>query len=835
MVTTAPEPLRSGVEFARALARHGARPALRAGGDVVTHRELAARVADAAAGLGDVRRLVALRPSPTVDFVVAHLAALAGGHPVLLTDDDALVAAYRAEVVRAGGRWQATGATGPELHPELQLLLSTSGSTGSPKLVRLSAAGIEANTAAIVDYLGLTADDVAVTTLPLGYCYGLSVLHSHLSVGGSVALTDRSVTDPALWEVARDAGATSFAGVPHTFDLLDAAGWPELPSLRYVTQAGGRLAPDRVREVAARGRRAGWDLVVMYGQTEATARMAYLPPHLTEAHPEAIGVPVPGGDLRIDAPDTHGVGELVFAGPNVMLGYANGVADLAHGRDVTELRTGDLARRTGDGLLEITGRVSRFAKLFGQRIDLDRVVDLLGCEGHEVACAEAADGSGELVVAAAGTPDAIAVDLVRVATVDRTGLPAHAVRVVPVDSLPRRDNGKVDQAAVARLSRPAAAPEQHSPEEALTRQYAAVLGRAVTPEDTFVGLGGDSLSYVELSVRLEARLRRLPHDWPTRSVADLARLQHDGPRRGWQWLDTTIVLRALAIVLIVGSHTNLFAVTGGAHVLLAVAGFNLARFLLTGATPRDRGRGLLRAAARIAVPAVIWIGAVATVTGAYGWRNVLLLNDVLGPRTWAEPEFYFWFVEVLVMLLLATAALLLVPGLRWAEQRWPFGFATALLAATLVPVAWAAVTDHTGDVLHSTVFVAWYFVAGWAAARATSWPQRLLVTAVVVVGSVDFFDDTQRTAVVVGGVAVLTWLPTVPWPRLLGGVTGVLASASLYVYLTHWQVYPHLEFRWPLGGLLASLAVGVAAWWLVDRAPGALRRRKAQRRTPAPL
>src|SRR5690606_5321492 len=128
---------------------------------------------------------------------------------------------------------------------------------------------------------------------------------------------------------------------------------------------GGRLAPERVRKVAELGRARGWDLVVMYGQTEATARMAYLPPELVLVEPSAIGRPIPGGSLRIDQPDATGVGELVFTGPNVMLGYAETPADLARGRDVRELRTGDLGRVDEHGLLHVVGRRSRFAKLFG--------------------------------------------------------------------------------------------------------------------------------------------------------------------------------------------------------------------------------------------------------------------------------------------------------------------------------------------------------------------------------------------------------------------------------------------------------------------------------------
>ena len=193
--------------------------------------------------------------------------------------------------------------------------------------MRLSRDNVASNAAAIADFLALTPADRAITTLPLHYCYGLSVLHSHLVAGASVVLTGLSVVDECFWDLFARTGATSFAGVPHTFDLLATSGFEDrdLPTLRQVTQAGGRLDPDAVRRWSRCGRSRGWDLVVMYGATEATARMAYLPPDLAEDHPAAIGVAVPGGRLRLDetADERPGVGELVYSGPNVMLGYAD--------------------------------------------------------------------------------------------------------------------------------------------------------------------------------------------------------------------------------------------------------------------------------------------------------------------------------------------------------------------------------------------------------------------------------------------------------------------------------------------------------------------------------
>src|SRR5690606_26812802 len=228
---------------------------------------------------------------------------------------------------------------------------------------------VSSNARSIAAFLDLTPQDCGVTSLPLHYCYGLSVLHSHLVAGASISLTTASVVDPCFRDALVRHGVTNIAGVPHTFDLLDRAG-PEtihVPSLRFVTQAGGKLPADSVVRWADRLSGWGAEFFVMYGQTEATARMAYLPPRLASRHPGAIGRPIDGGDFRIDPiegddrGDEAGVGELVYSGPNVMLGYATTAADLASGRDIDELRTGDLARFDSvDGVYEIVGRRARF-------------------------------------------------------------------------------------------------------------------------------------------------------------------------------------------------------------------------------------------------------------------------------------------------------------------------------------------------------------------------------------------------------------------------------------------------------------------------------------------
>jgi acyl-CoA synthetase (AMP-forming)/AMP-acid ligase II len=782
------------------LRRHGERVALLAGDERLTYNELADRVDAVAARLGSVRSLVLIEAANDVATVAAYLAALRGGHPVLLAAQAGeLAATYDVDAVVSGGALhRRREGSVHDLHPDLALLLSTSGSTGSPKLVRLSHENLRSNAEAIATYLGIDDTDRAALTLPLHYCYGLSVLHSHLQRGASVLLSALSVVDRCFWDEFRAAGATSLAGVPYTFELLDRAGFEhlDLPTLRTITQAGGRLDPERVRRYARLGEQHGWRLVVMYGQTEATARMAYLPPELAAEHPTAIGVPIPGGSFRIDD------GELVYSGPNVMLGYAETPADLGLGRTVHELRTGDLGRGTPEGLYEVTGRRNRLVKLFGLRIDLQQVERVLEAEGVTAACA--GDDRRLVVVVTGGA----ASDDVRRMVTAHVGLPPTAVHVELVDDLPRLPNGKTDVQAL--LGLPDAAPTAGGDVRAV---FAEVLQVAeVDDDDTFVGLGGDSLSYVEMSIRLEEALGHLPPGWHTTPVGRLVPVT----RREVPRLETNVVLRTLSILLIVASHVDVIELAGGAHVLLAVAGYNFARFQLAAAAALDRAGAVLASAARVAVPSAAWIGVVGVLlTDEFRLPNVLLLHNHLGthgPGLWR-----YWFVEAIVQLLVVLACLLAIPAVRRVER--VDGRLLALVALgvglllrfDVIPVA-DGPRQHFMP--HNLV---WLFALGWAAQRLTTPGWRLLVSAVAVVGTVGFFGDPQREAIVAGGILLLVWTTALPVPRPLNRLVGAVAGASLYIYLTHYQVHPELERFGMWTAVAGSVAVGWLAWRAVER------------------
>ena len=280
-----------------------------------------------------------------------------------------------------------TGFDSAPLYEDLALLLPTSGSTGSPKLVRHSYRNIEANADNVRRLFGLTADERAMAVLPMHYTMGLSVIASHLLAGATLLLSGRSLLDRGFWAMLKE--ATSFTGVPYSYELLMKMRFTrmDLPNLRVITQGGGKLTPEMFTALAEYARDKGKRFIATYGQSECTARMAYLPAELALEKTCSIGIAEPGGQLSIideagvETFEGEATGEMVYRGENVTLGYANSPDDLLKGDENHGVRrTGDLARRDADGCYFIVGRLGRFLKIFGLRIGLDEVENLVKAE-----------------------------------------------------------------------------------------------------------------------------------------------------------------------------------------------------------------------------------------------------------------------------------------------------------------------------------------------------------------------------------------------------------------------------------------------------------------------
>ncbi|MGG3799605.1 AMP-binding protein [Metabacillus fastidiosus] len=330
-----------------------------------------------------------------------------------------------------------------DLYEHLALLLTTSGSTGSPKFVRLSYENIFKNAESIAKYLDINADDKPITTLPMNYSYGLSIINSHLICGATIIVTDASIVKKEFWDLCREQRVTTFGGVPFVYEMLNRLKFEEfnLPSLKKLTQAGGKLSSILSCKFTKVCNQKGIQFFTMYGQTEATARMTYLPCEKNPDKVGSIGIAIPGGELILQ--DDNGnkiiepnvMGELIYKGANVSLGYAESFFDLSK-KDENNgiLRTGDIAYFDQDGYFFISGRIKRMIKVYGNRISLDEVEELLNEHGHDCICA--------------GTDDQMYIytlkeDCVQIKKIIKEKLNLKGFKIMRIQEIPRNHFGKI--------------------------------------------------------------------------------------------------------------------------------------------------------------------------------------------------------------------------------------------------------------------------------------------------------------------------------------------------------------------------------------------------------
>jgi acyl-coenzyme A synthetase/AMP-(fatty) acid ligase len=349
-----------------------------------------------------------------------------------------------------------TGITNQNIpNQELAMLLSTSGSTGSSKFVRLSYSNLKNNGLSIIEYLNISQRDRAITTLPLNYSYGFSIINSHVLAAATIILTKNSISERKFWDIFDQFGPTSLSGVPFTFEMLKKLKFfRKAPphSLRYLTQAGGRMNLDLIDEISNYSKGHNLDFFVMYGQTEATARISFLSPKDTKSKLGSIGKAIPGGTLSIfpleseEAQQDTDIGELVYSGPNVMMGYAESYKDLCRGDDLGGiLRTGDIARVDKDGFYYLVGRLKRIIKIHGKRINLDEVENILSTEFQSVACSGIDD---KLYVFKTKMSDSIGIEKY---IFEKLKINSLAITIYDVEVIDRFENGKIDYKSLERL------------------------------------------------------------------------------------------------------------------------------------------------------------------------------------------------------------------------------------------------------------------------------------------------------------------------------------------------------------------------------------------------
>lgn len=417
------------------------------------------------------KKLIFLFTNNSIESVIAYLSVLKSGDAVLLLDEKLnsemksnLISIYKPSVIINQNEpvegYQRKSfstlknclfrVTKPEikLHPSLKVLLSTSGTTGSPKLVRLSADNIQSNADSIAQYLSIDENEKPVTTLPFNYSYGLSVINSHLLKGATIVLTDKTVFFKDFWNDFRKYECTSFAGVPYTYQMLKRTGFDklDLPSLKTMTQAGGKLNEEMIKYFADYSEKRSIRFFVMYGQTEATARISYVPYEKLKNKIGSIGISIPGGKLmlmkdEIEITEPHQIGEIVYEGENVMLGYAESLEDLTKGNELNYiLHTGDLGYFDEDRFFYVTGRMKRFIKMFGLRINLDEVQKMIENTFHIATACTGEDEKLKILIQTSDEMDS----KVKQKICETYKLNPSTVLVKQTDMIPTKPSGKFD-------------------------------------------------------------------------------------------------------------------------------------------------------------------------------------------------------------------------------------------------------------------------------------------------------------------------------------------------------------------------------------------------------
>lgn len=818
--------------FANNLEEFGDSPAIiTSNGETITYLRLAYLADSFSLNIPkDGNQLFLLAANNSLECIVAYLACLRSGIPVILTPHDKpdtrenINCLFHPTIIYKPEDGQFVMQHCPNIintnqsfPADMSVLLSTSGTTGSAKLVKLSVANINANAKSIAEYLQLDASERAITSLPIYYSYGLSVINSHLSIGASIVLTDFSTIEDSFWHLFVDNNCTSFAGVPYTYELLKRSGFEErsLPCLRYLTQAGGKLPKELVQYYALLAKSRGWRFYVMYGQTEATARMSYLPPNKVLSHSDSIGVAIPQGSFDIideqgqliTAP--HQSGELIYRGPNVMMGYASKADDLFSAEKLTELKTGDIAQRDEEGLYYISGRKSRFLKIYGNRIGLDEMESSLRSIGYVTICGGT---DKHLVVLTLDPGKASEIEHV---LFSKFKISSQYSSVEEVKNFPLLPSGKIDYRKLVEISESKAASDNNVNKSSFKPQWKNLtflkrnknkltvldifqkvfMGKEITPESSFKALGGDSLNYVQIMILLEKNHGTLPDHWQNFSIKEIEGLKFVNNRQ-FDLIETNVILRATAISTVLINHTNAINpiyIAGGASFLLVLVGYSFARFqteLLLSGKVWSTIWGYLN---KILIPymgiCIIFIILQKIVLKQAPEYDLLLMISNFY-RLQVDAVFYLWFLQVLTQCLIILGLLFSIKKVReyCRDNLWIFSVTLLSIFSILcftLDSFWN--TQHL-DFRVPHIYMP-LFMVGWCVYLAKSSTQKwMLYCYSLLLFTAMYRQDMWQLANyiwLVLGITLLTFIPKLKIPKVIKPLVTEIASAAFYIYLTH--------------------------------------------------
>jgi acyl-CoA ligase (AMP-forming) (exosortase A-associated) len=761
---------------------------------------------------------------------------------------------------------------------DIAAILYTSGSTGSPKGVMVTHRNLVAGAQSVAQYLGYEPTDRILNLPPYSFDFGLNQLFSAFHAGVTAVLHNYIAPHDTMQTLIREC-VTGISGVPTVMIQLAAQDWSAeaIKNVRYFSTTGGRMPESAVRMLREKLPRS--QIFLMYGLTESF-RSTFLPPDEIDRRPNSIGKAIPNAEVLVVKPDgtlcaPHEPGELVHKGVLVSLGYWNDPARTAErfrpapgealDKSDPEIAvwSGDTVTWDEDGFIYFVGRRDEMIKSSGYRISPTEVEEVVFSSGlvNLTAAVGVEDAQlGQSIVLFAVPKGGKSMDIDAILRHCHAQMPAYMVpkRILARDSLPVNANGKVDRKALTAQfvaeqenSEDISAIDHHSLSSQVhaffhrwiqellgllhirKRKFAnayeifawAFAGRKIRPQDTFVSLEGDSLSYVSVSVGLEEMLGTLPTNWENTTVSEF-----DHVKRGAldsRSVRSDIFLRALTIVIVVLNHAHYLSLEGGSAVLLMLSGFSFARFNWNG-NGRQFFRSVKQLMVRIAIPVWVMLGLVSLYRGEIVWSVVFFYDNWITPfqRYWWPPA---WFLEVLFQIFLFMLILGLNGKVRSFGHNHKYAFGLVLLGASFA-ILCGMVICHVRLIwsLALTPYLLWIFAAGWLVAASRT-RQKKIITSFILTAAIGAMvaistafppairqDWLCNCAFLVVGFALVLWVDRITLPRHVTFAMTQLARSTLFVYVFHWPIAVVSESILHNRGIafLLSLPASILIWLL---------------------
>ena len=742
-------------------------------------------------------------------FVAQVLALYAARRPVVLVTGDAQVAHLPGLAIdRCIDPGEGSGWF-DEHHPVLlddvpAQVSYTSGTEGLPKGILLTHRNLGYTTERIIEVMQLTSEIREYVGVPATFSFGMARYRAVSAVGGKAYLPPRGFDPLELARMLAAGEVNALSAVPTLLRILLAD--PSIigssgKALRWMEIGSQHMTADEKRRIRAMFPNAR--IVQHYGLTEASRSTFLTISEVPDVLLDSVGQPVGEGEIAF-SPDSR----IRIRGPQVARFRIE--ADGLHALTDAEgwLQTNDLGHLR-DGYLFFDGRADDLINCGGQKVVPDQLEERIRARVGAtpvVAVAKVPDaqrGEGILVaVEGSGTPLAMIRDAASAALQEMGISAGTALHVMAFDHLPVTGTGKVQRRLLAEQFA-ARKPAEPTAAAADTDRIDSVLdlfehefpGQPVSTTDTFETLGGDSLHYIQFSLAFESRFGMLPDGWEKLTVAQLENAAQGSTGSSWRRLETATLTRAFFMLCIVALHTDAFVYSsnwGAAYFLVMLAGYSVARFQLPEILRSNSVRTLWGTIRFVAVPTILMYALMEILTRKFLLPSLLLVDNYLDPTKITGYTFYF--VEFYVQLLVLAALLFSIPLVRQAFRQRPMVSALLLFVAV---VAVDRTVEHfwNGDYnYHRTPWhYAWCFVLGMTMALAQDLKSRIMIMALAVVSALVTWQMTSAAFYVMGGCALVLFVRTITVPAPAKIIIAEIAAASMFVYLSHYQVISFVQ------------------------------------------